>query len=68
MRLVAVMGNKTSIKPCPICRVPMFITGKSNKGESMTSCGHAFKFKKTKSQKDMDRKYVQTPWGLEIVK
>lgn len=55
--------------PCPICRQKMFIIGKSAKGEKLTSCGHAFKFKKTRSQKEMDRKYVRTPdGGLELVK
>lgn len=55
--------------PCPICRKKMFIIGKSDKGEKLTSCGHAFKFKKTRSQKEMDRKYIRTPdGGLELVK
>lgn len=55
--------------PCPICHKKMFIIGKSAKGEKLTSCGHAFKFKKTRSQKEMDRKYVRTPdGGLELVK
>jgi hypothetical protein len=61
------MENKVSKKPCPICREMMVVIGK-NKGKSLTSCGHSFKFKQTKSQKDMSRKYVQTPWGLELVK
>lgn len=46
----------------------MLIIGRTKKGEKLTSCGHAFKFKKTKSQKEIDRKYVQTPWGLELAK
>lgn len=62
------MENLSSY-PCPICKKKMFIIGKSAKGEKLTSCGHAFKFKKTRSQKEMDRKYVRTPdGGLELVK
>jgi hypothetical protein len=53
-------------KPCPICKQAMFITGKDNKGWSLTSCGCRFKFKKTRSQKELDRKYVKTEWGLEL--
>jgi hypothetical protein len=61
-------GPKLSSKPCPICRTMMFIVGSTKKGEKLTSCGHKFKFKKTKSQKDIDRKYVRTEWGMELVK
>jgi len=61
------MSNKNYLtKPCPICRQMMFITGVTPKGEKITSCGHKYKFKQTKSQKDMGRKYVETPWGLEL--
>ena len=59
---------KLSSKPCPICRQMMFVIGLTKKGEKLTSCGHKYKFKKTKSQKDMDRKYVRTPdGGLELI-
>lgn len=58
--------NKISQKPCPICQKMMFVTGIDNKGKKITSCGHKFSFKKTKSQKMMDRRYVETPWGLEV--
>lgn len=61
-------GYKPSIRPCPICKQMMFITGKTKKGEKITSCGHKYKFKKTKSAKEMDRKYIQTPTGLELRK
>lgn len=58
---------KISNYPCPICKKQMFVIGKSDKGEKLTSCGHSFKFKKTRSQKEMDRKYVRTPdGGLEL--
>ena len=60
--------NKVSKKPCPICKQMMFITGKDHKNYSITSCSHRFKFKKTKSQKDMERKYIETEYGLERVK
>jgi hypothetical protein len=60
--------NKLSMKPCPICHEMVLIIGRDEKGKKIASCGHKFHFKKTKSQKDMDRKYVQTPWGLELVK
>jgi hypothetical protein len=58
-----------SLKPCPICRQMMWVIGTDNKGKKkLTSCGHKFHFKQTKSQKDMGRKYVQTSWGLELTK
>jgi hypothetical protein len=46
----------------------VMIIGQDSRGKKIASCGHKFKFKKTKSQKDMDRKYIETPWGLELVK
>lgn len=61
--------SNLSLKPCPICTKMMWIIGTDTKGKKITSCGHKFRFKKTKSQKDMDRKYVRTPdGGLELVK
>lgn len=59
--------TEVSMMPCPICQQMMWVIGVTAKGKKLTSCGHAFKFKQTKSQKDMSRKYVQTPWGLELV-
>lgn len=59
---------KMSIKPCPICKVSMFVIGTDKKGRKLTSCGHKYKFKQTRSQKDMSRKYVETEYGLELVK
>ena len=60
---------KVSLQPCPICHQQMFITGKDDKGKKLTSCGHAYSFKKTRSQKEMDRRYIKTPdGGLELVK
>lgn len=56
-----------SQRPCPICGQMMFIVGNDGK-KKLTSCGHKYKFKQTKSQKDMGRKYIQTAWGLELVK
>lgn len=62
-------NQKISLKPCPICQQMMWVVGMDSKGKKMTSCGHKFKFKKTRSQKDMDRKYVSTPdGGLELVR
>lgn len=61
------MKTRVSTKPCPICREMMWVTGMTEKGEKLTSCGHKYKFKVTKSQKDMGRKYIQTEWGLELV-
>lgn len=59
--------SRFTLKPCPICSTMMWIIGTNAKGKKLTSCGHAFKFKKTRSQKDMDRKYVSTPdGGLEL--
>lgn len=59
-------GPKLTGQPCPICHETMFIIGKTKKGEKLTSCGHKYKFKRTRSEKDMDRKWVQTPWGMEL--
>ena len=56
-----------SLYPCPICKAMMCVVGITKKGEKMTSCGHKFKFKRTKSKKDMDKKYRETPWGLELI-
>jgi hypothetical protein len=44
----------------------MFIIGKDSKGRKIGSCGHSWSFKKTKSSKMMDRKYVTTKFGLEL--
>jgi hypothetical protein len=60
------MSNQISLKPCPICSTMMWVIGTDNKGKKITSCGHKFRFKQTKSQKDMGRKYVVTSWGLEL--
>lgn len=57
-----------SQKPCPICRQMVMIIGQDDKGKKIASCGHSFKFKQTKSQKDMNRKYIKTEYGLERVK
>lgn len=44
------MSNATlSMKPCPICQQMMWIIGTDDKGKKITSCGHKFKFKQTKS-------------------
>lgn len=62
-------NTKLSLKPCPICRTMMWIIGTDAKGKKLTSCGHKFRFKKTRSEKEMDRKYVRTAdGGLELVK
>lgn len=60
--------NKISKKPCPICKEMGITIGSDKKGKKILSCGHKVKFKKTRSEKDMDRKYVSTPYGLELVK
>mgnify|MGYP001207566014 CR=1 FL=1 len=62
------MTQEISKHPCPICKEIIWIVGKTKNGKSIASCGHSFKFKKTKSQKEFDKKYVQTIWGLELVK
>jgi hypothetical protein len=54
--------------PCPICHQLMFIVGTDAKNKKITSCGHRFRFRLTKSQKDMKRKYIKTEWGLELIK
>jgi len=62
------MNNKSSIYPCPVCHLPMFITGINNKGKKIGSCGHVWSFKKTRASKSLDKKYVSTPNGLELRK
>lgn len=63
------MKPKLSMKPCPICHELMFVVGTDNKGKKIASCGHTFRFKQTRSQKEMNRKYVSTPdGGLELIK
>ena len=61
------MSDKVSMKPCPICQEMMMVIGEDDKHRKLTSCGHRFKFKQTRSQKDMGRKYISQPWGLELV-
>lgn len=53
-------------QPCPICHKIIFILGKTKKGETIASCGHKYKFKKSRSQKEMDRKYIKTEDGWEL--
>lgn len=58
-----------SAYPCPICKKQMVIIGANNKGKKIGSCGCTWKFKKSRSAKEIDRKYVKTPdGGLELVK
>lgn len=60
--------EKFSQLPCPICKEMMFIIGHDSKGKKITSCNHSYSFKKTRSQKIAERKYIKTEWGLELVK
>jgi len=46
----------------------MVVIGINAKKQKLTSCGHFFSFKKTRSQKVIDRKYRTTDYGLEKVK
>jgi len=46
----------------------MVIIGIDKNGKKIASCGHAFKFKKSRSEKELDRKYVKTAdGGLELI-
>ena len=60
--------NTTSQHPCPICRQMAYIIGTNSKGKKIGSCGCVYRFKQSRSQKDMARKYVQTEYGLELIK
>lgn len=60
--------KKACMKPCPICDKLMFIVGVDEKGKKLTSCGHRYSFRRTKSEKILDRKYKETPWGMELIK
>lgn len=63
------MNIKKSEYPCPICKKIIWIIGTDSKGRKIGSCGCVWKFRKTRSQKDIDRKYIKTPdGGLEIKK
>lgn len=63
------MGKmNNSIHPCPICKTPSFIIGTNSKGKKIGSCGCTYKFKQTKSQKEMSRNYIRTEYGLERIK
>lgn len=59
--------KKTCMLPCPICKTMVYIIGINDKGKKIGSCGCVWKFKKTRSQKEMDRKYIKTEFGLELV-
>lgn len=64
------MKNISSFRKifCPHCRDLQVLIGRKN-NKKMLACGHLIKFKKTKSAKDLDRKYVSTPdGGLELRK
>jgi hypothetical protein len=60
--------NKISQKPCPICQQLSITIGCDKKGKKILSCGHTVSFKRTRSEKEMDRKYISTPYGLELIK
>lgn len=57
--------NTTAKRFCPICKKLVNFFGKV-KGKTLTSCGCSWSFKKTRSQKEFDKKYVMTDWGLEL--
>lgn len=53
---------------CPFCKSLQSFIG-MNKKKKLLACGHTLSFKKTRSQKEMDRKYIRTPdGGLELIK
>lgn len=53
---------------CPFCKTLQSFIG-VQKNKKVLNCGHAISFKKTRSQKEMDRKYVRTAdGGLELIK
>lgn len=58
-------NQKISIRPCPICHQMTTLIGQDDKGKKIFGCGHKARFRRTRSQKEMDRKYVSTPFGLE---
>lgn len=45
----------------------MYIVGNTYSGKKIGSCGCVWKFKKTRSKKLSDRKYIETEYGLERV-
>ena len=61
-------NNKVSQFPCPLCKTLTAIIGTNSKGKKIGSCGCTWKFKQSKSSKDMSKKYIKTEYGLELVK
>jgi hypothetical protein len=57
--------KKLSQHPCPICRKITIIVGQASNGKKIGSCGCSWRFKRTRSQKEAERNYVRTVWGLE---
>jgi hypothetical protein len=55
-----------NLRPCPICKEMVFVMGKDKKNFTMVSCGHKYRFKMSRSQKDLERKYIKTEFGLEL--
>lgn len=62
------MQNKISQFPCPICKQIISIIGSTSKGKKIGSCGCTWKFKKSKSKKRLDNKYIETKDGFELKK
>jgi hypothetical protein len=62
------MKNNISQFPCPICRKLTYVIGSDVKGKKIGNCGCAWHFRQTKSQKEAERKWVKTPYGLERIK
>lgn len=53
---------------CPFCMSLQLRIG-SKGGKKLLACGHAFAFKKSRSAKELDRKYARTlDGGLELKK
>ena len=58
--------DQSQLRPCPICHKMMWIVGKTKNNKKITSCGHLFRFKKSKIERLIDQKYTKTSWGLEL--
>jgi hypothetical protein len=59
------MSNVLRKIMCPVCKCLKCLIGFKN-NKKLLECGHIISFKKTKSEKDLDKKYIKTPWGFEL--
>lgn len=61
------MDNLRNIM-CPFCKSLQGFLGMKKK-KKLLACGHSISFRTSRSEKEMNRKYIRTPdGGLELIK